>query len=110
VGLADTRRWQIELVWRASKSELACESSRVQDWEVRRKVLLPATMADAVLLHLLDPSSPDLCAVLLRNGCHRTGKRYQAEAAPRYRLRSTLSRLWQSAPPPGHHQPVLNSG
>ena len=104
------RRWQIEEVWRASKSELAFESPRVQEWEVRLKLLLVASLAYAFLLHLLDPSFASLRAQLLRNWCHRTGARYREVQAPFYRLRSALSRLWQSQPPPGYHQPVLNSG
>ena len=54
VVVAYARRWQIELVWRYSKSELAMESPRVWDWEVRLKLLLLATLAYAFLLHLLD--------------------------------------------------------
>ena len=54
--LAYARRWQIELVWRYSKSELAFESPRVWDWDVRLKLLLLATLAYAFLLHLLDSS------------------------------------------------------
>ena len=110
IVLAYARRWQIELVWRLSKSELALESPRVWDWEVRLKLLMLAALAYAFLLHLLNPSFAALRAFLLRNWCHRTGKRYQEVAAPLYRLRSALSRLWQAAPPPGYHQPVLNSG
>lgn len=110
VVLAYARRWQIEEVWRVSKSEMAFESPRVQKWEVRAKLLLLACLAYAFLLHLLEPSCAELRAQLLRNWCHRTGKRYRAVAAPLYRLRSALSRLWQAAPPPGYHQPLLNSG
>jgi hypothetical protein len=110
VVLAYARRWQIELVWRYSKSELAFESPRVEEWEVRQKLLLLASMAYAFLLHLLDPCFEALRGLLLRNWCHRTGKRYRSMAAPLYRLRSALSRLWQAAPPPGYHQPLLNSG
>jgi hypothetical protein len=109
IVLAYARRWQIELVWRYSKSELAFESPRVRDWEVRQKVLLLATLAHAFLLDLLDSSFDQVRADLLRNWCHRTGQRYQQVAAPLYRLRSALSRLWQAAPPPGVH-PMLNSG
>jgi hypothetical protein len=108
--LAYARRWQIELVWRYSKSELALESPRVWEWEVRLKLLLLATLAYAFLLHLLSSSFDELRALVLRNWCHRTGKRYQEVAAPLYRLRSALSRLWQTAPPPGYHLPLLNSG
>jgi hypothetical protein len=104
------RRWQIELVWRYSKSELAMESPRVWEWEVRLKLLLLATLAYAFLLHLLASSFEELRALVLRNWYHRTGKRYQEVAAPLYRLRSALSRLWQAAPPPGYHLPVLNPG
>ena len=108
--LAYARRWQIELVWRYSKSELAFESPRVWEWEVRQKLLLLATLAYGFLLHLLSSSFDELRALVLRNWCHRTGKRYQEVAAPLYRLRSALSRLWQAAPPPGYHLPVLNPG
>jgi hypothetical protein len=110
VVLAYARRWQIEEVWRASKSELAFESVRVQDWDARLKLLLLATLAYAFVLHLLSPSLADLRVQLLREWCHRTGTRYRSVAAPFYRLRSALSRLWQAAPPPGWHQPLLNSG
>jgi hypothetical protein len=107
---AYARRWQIELVWRYSKSELAFESLRVVEWEVRLKLLLLATLAYAFLLHLLSTCFDELRAELLRHWCHRTGTRYRSVAAPLYRLRSALSRLWQAAPPPGIHQPLLNSG
>jgi hypothetical protein len=108
--LAYARRWQIEMVWRYSKSELAMESPRVWEWDVRLKLLLLATLAYAFMLHLLCSSLAELRAFLLRNWCHRTGKRYLEVAAPLYRLRSAISRLWQTAPPPGYHLPVLNSG
>ena len=110
VVLAYARRWQIELVWRYGKSELAMESPRVWEWEVRLKLLLLATLAYAFLLHLLASSFDELRTLVLRNWCHRTGKRYEEVAAPLYRLRSALSRLWQTAPPPGYHLPMLNSG
>jgi hypothetical protein len=110
IVLAYARRWQIELVWRYSKSELAMESPRVWDWDVRKKLLLLATLAYAFVLHLLASSFDELRTLVLRNWCHRTGKRYVEVAAPLYRLRSALSRLWQAAPPPGYHLPVLNSG
>lgn len=106
------RRWQIEWVWRYSKSELAFESPRVWAWEVRRKLLLVATLAYAFLLHLLNTSFDDVRAEILRTWCHRTGKRYRMVAAPLYRLRAAISRLWQAAPPPGVHRPlwILTSG
>jgi hypothetical protein len=110
VVLAYARRWQIELIWRYTKSELAFQSPRVEEWDVRQKLLLLAALAYAFLLHLLEHSFDELRAFVLRNWCHRTGKRYQVVAAPLYRLRAALSRLWQAAPPPGYHLPLLNSG
>ncbi|MCX7902502.1 MAG: transposase [Burkholderiaceae bacterium] len=107
---AYARRWQIELVWRFSKSELAFESPRVWTWEVRQKLLVLATLAYAFLVHLLHSSFDTLRALVLRNWGHRTGRRYQEVAAPLYRLRAAISRLWLSAPPPGYHGPLLNSG
>lgn len=67
VVLAYARRWQIEEIWRASKSELAFESPRLEDWEVRLKLLLLACLAYAFLLHLLDSSFAELRAQLLQN-------------------------------------------
>lgn len=91
---AYARRWQIELCWRYGKSELAMESPRVWSWERRQKFLLLATLAYAFLLSLLRDDHQPVRQWLLRYWCHRTGKRSRAAAAPLYRLRSALSRLW----------------
>jgi hypothetical protein len=91
---AYARRWQIELSWRYGKSELALESPRVWSWEGRQKFLLLATLAYAFLLSLLRDDHQLVRQWLLRYWCHRTGKRSRAAAAPLYRLRSALSRLW----------------
>lgn len=99
VALAYARRWQIETTWRYGKSELAMESPRLWTWERREKLLLMATLVYAFLLSLLDPALNEMRAQVLRQGCHRTGKRSQDTPAPLYRLRSALSRLWQAAPP-----------
>jgi hypothetical protein len=82
--------------WRYSKSELAMESPRVWTWERREKLLLMVTLVYAFLLSLLDASFEMLRSWLLRCWCHRTGKRSREVAAPLYRLRSALSRLWQA--------------
>jgi hypothetical protein len=95
VALAYARRWQIETTWRYSKSELAMESPRLWSWERRVKLLLMVTLVYGFLLSLLDEELEELRAALLRAGCHRTGKRSREVAAPLYRLRSALSRLWQ---------------
>jgi hypothetical protein len=96
VVLGYGRRWQIECAWRYSKSELAMESPRVWTWERREKLLLMATLVYAFLLSLLGSEWEVMRAWLLRAWCHRTGKRSREVAAPLYRLRSALSRLWQA--------------
>jgi hypothetical protein len=96
VVLAYRRRWQIESVWRYSKSELAMESPRVWTWERREKLLLMVTLLYAFLLSLLASEWEVMRTWLLGTWCHRTGKRSHEVAAPLYRLRSALSRLWQA--------------
>jgi hypothetical protein len=98
VVLAYARRWQLELVWRYGKSELAMESPRVWTWERRKKLLLLATLAYAFLVSLLDPAVASLRTWLLEHWCHRTGKRGRETPTPLYRLRSGLSRLWLAYP------------
>jgi hypothetical protein len=98
VVLAYARRWQIEGTWRYGKSELALESPRLWTWERRHKLLLLATLAYAFLLSLLVPALVSLRQELLRQGCHRTGKRSRETLTPLYRLRSALSRLWLAFP------------
>jgi hypothetical protein len=93
------RRWQIELMWRYDKSELAFESPRVRRWEHQVKLLLLATLAYAFLLTLLDWEQIACRVWLLRFYCHRTGAHQPQAAAPLYRLRRALSRLWQKHPP-----------
>ncbi len=97
---AYARRWQIEMIWRYAKSELAMESPRLWAWHNRLKLLLIVTLAYAFLLSLLDPLLQDLKLWLLRFWCHRTGKRSQDTLTPLYRLRSALARLWLAYPPP----------
>jgi hypothetical protein len=99
VVLAYARRWQIELVWRYSKSELALESPRLWTWERRLKLLLLASLAYAFLLSLLPPAWEQRRTLLLDRWCHRTGQRSRATPTPLYRLRSALSRLWLAFPP-----------
>jgi hypothetical protein len=109
VVFAYGRRWQIECAWRYSKSELAMESPRVWTWERREKLLLMVTLVYAFLLSLLASEWEELRIWLLRAWCHRTGKRSREVAAPLYRLRSALSRLWQAyLPSPATLR--LNSG
>ena len=104
VVLAYARRWQVEMCYRACKSDLAMESPRLWFWENRLKLLLMVSLVYAFLLSLLAPRLAPLVQQLLRNWCHRTGERYRQAAIPLSRLRSALSALWLS------HPPVLNSG
>ena len=94
VVFAYARRWQIERVWRYSKSELGMESIRVRSWERREKLLMLATLVEAFLLSLLQERLKWLRTQVLRLGCHRTGKRNRECPAPLYRLRIALARLW----------------
>ena len=95
---AYSRRWQIELCFRYSKSELALESPRLWQWAGREKLLLMVTLAYAFLLLFLVRELADLRQWLLRYYCHRTGHRSRAAHAPLYRLREALSHLWQQFP------------
>jgi len=92
------RRWQIEMAWRYTKSELAFESPRLHRWHHRLKLLLIATLAYAFLLSLLDPTLTAFRQRLLRTFCHRTGKRCRDASTPLYRLRHALATLWLAFP------------
>jgi len=98
IVLAYARRWQVEMSLRFDKCELAFESPRLRRWETQRRLLLIATLAYAFLLSLL--SCDDLLDWLLSHWCHRTGKWSLRVKTPLYRLRSALSRLWLTHPPP----------
>jgi hypothetical protein len=94
------RRWQIELTFRYTKSELAMESPRLWTWERRLKLLGLVTLAYLFLLSLLVPALLVWRQWLLRQYCHRTGRRAREGERPLYRLRAALSRLWLAHPPP----------
>ncbi len=118
VVLAYGRRWQIEMTWRYSKSELAMQSPRLWFWDNRLKLLLMVSVVYAFLLSLLELPPEVLQEHLLRRWCHRTGRWVDAVRLPLYRLRAALSRLWQAAPPSLVYPflradlayPLLNSG
>ena len=95
---AYARRWQIEMSLRFNKSELALESPRLWSWERRLKLLMLVTLAYAFLLALLRLPRQWL-SQLLRQWCHRTGKRSRETPAPLYRLRLALVRLFTAHPP-----------
>jgi hypothetical protein len=104
------RRWQIEMAFRYLKSELGIQSPRLWQWQHREKLLLMASLAYGYLLQLLDSDIEELRHWLLDSYCHRTGKRSREVAAPLYRLRWALSRLWLEHPPQLNLLSVLNSG
>lgn len=102
IALMYARRWQIEMMFRYGKSELAMESPRMKKWENSEKLLLLVTLAYAYLLSLLDPLFDEARTWLLRHYCHRTGKRHRAAKIPLYRLRWALSRFWNE------HRPIFS--
>jgi hypothetical protein len=100
VVFAYARRWQIEMVWRFGKTELAMQSPRLWSWDNRLKLLLIVSLVYAFLLTLLDPLLKPLRDILLQRFCPRTGKRSRETPTPLYRLRTALTYLWLSTEPP----------
>ena len=105
VVFAYARRWQVELCYRACKTDLAMESPRLWFWENRLTLLLMVSLRCSFLLSLLHPHCQPPVEGLLRNWCHRTGKRYRDAAIPLPRIRSALS----ASPtlPLSHHAPKI---
>lgn len=93
------RRWQVETVFRFEKSELAIETIRVWKREKRNKLLHMVSLVHACLFHLLDEEYQELIHWILREYCHRTGKKQREAKVPIYRLRWALSRFWQEIRP-----------
>lgn len=87
------RRWQIEMVFRFLKSELALESPRLWFWENRLKLLAIVALLYAFLVSLLLPDFASLRTHLLDHWCKRTGKRLRDVTQPLSRLRFAISRL-----------------
>jgi len=92
VVFAYARRWQIEGCFRFNKTELAMESPRLWTWERRLKLLMIATLVYAVFLHLIEMPE-EWRNALLKQWCHRTGKRSRETPTPLYRLRIALAAL-----------------
>ena len=82
VVMAYARRWQVEMCYRACKTDLAMESPRLWFRENRLKLLLMVSLAYAFLLSLLATELTPLVQDLLRAWCHRTGERYRQAAIP----------------------------
>jgi hypothetical protein len=96
VVFAYARRWQIEMAFRFSKSELAMESPRLWFWSSRLKLLLMVSLAYAFLLSLLEPEWKWFREALLKRFCPRTGKRSREASTPLYRLREAIVFLCMS--------------
>jgi hypothetical protein len=90
---AYARRWQVEQSFRFTKSELGMESCRLWFWENRMKLLQTLTLVYAFLLSLLEDKLKEAVNQLLRQGCHRTGKRCRNTPTPLYRIRLALANL-----------------
>lgn len=93
------RRWQVETVFRFEKSELAIETIRVWKREKRNKLFHMVSLVHSLLFHLLDDAYHELVQWILREYCHRTGKKQRETNVPIYRLRWALSRFWQEIRP-----------
>ncbi|MBX0334575.1 transposase [Pontibacter sp. HSC-14F20] len=91
---AYARRWQVEQAFRFNKSEMGMESCRLWFWDNRMKLLQIVTLVYAFLLSLLDKELREAISNLLRQGCHRTGKRCRKTPTPLYRIRLALANLW----------------
>ena len=99
VVMAYARRWQVEMCYRACKTDLAMGSPRLWFWENRLKLLLMVSLVYAFLLSLLAAALTPLVQDILRRWCHRTGERYRQAAVPLSRLRAALSAIWLTHPP-----------
>jgi hypothetical protein len=92
-------RWKIEESFRFQKCELLIDSLRLRSWLAQRKLLLLVTLAYGALLSLLAlPLWLARCRLLV-HWCQRADWRLWRVNAPLYRLRWSLSRLWQAQPP-----------
>lgn len=98
IVFAYARRWQVEISFRSLKSELAIQSVRVYDWEVRLKLLGLLTLAYAFLMDLMHDSMRAARDWLMDYACHRTGSHLQQVCVPFTRVRIALSKLWLQHP------------
>jgi hypothetical protein len=75
------------------------ERPRLWAFEKRLTLLGMVTLLSAFLLHFLHAVYQELVQSVLRFKCHRTAKRCREVLAPLYRLRWTISRLWDDSHP-----------
>jgi Transposase DDE domain len=108
VVFAYSRRWQVEMSIRYSKTELAVECPRLRSWAALTKLWSSVALVQAFLFWLLDDRFAPLRTWLLQQWCARYEKRSRETPAPLYRLRLALSQLWLAHRP--STLPRLNPG
>ena len=89
----------IEESFRFQKCELLIDSLRLRNWQAQHKLLLLVTLAYGGLLSMLSPPLWWGRCRLLLHWCQRADWRQWRVKVPLYRLRWSLSRLWQAYPP-----------
>jgi hypothetical protein len=75
------------------------ETIRIWKHEKRNKLLHMVSLVHSFLLHILNEDQKELAEWILREYCHRTGKKQNEAKLPIYRLRWAMSRLWQEIRP-----------
>ena len=75
------------------------DSLRLRNWQAQHKLLLLVTLAYGGLLSMLSPPLWWGRCRLLLHWCQRADWRQWRVKVPLYRLRWSLSRLWQAYPP-----------
>jgi len=78
---------------------LAIETVRVWKREKRQKLFHMVSLVHSFLLRLLDKEHKELVEWILREYCHRRGKKHKEAVAPLYRLRWALSRFYHEIRP-----------
>ena len=96
---ADGPRWHDGDVLPILQDRPRYGKPRLWFWENRLKLLLMASLIYTFLISLLTPPLAPLVREILRQWCHRTGKRHRQVTIPLSRLRSALHSLWLSQPP-----------
>jgi hypothetical protein len=93
------RRWKVETVFRYEKCELGIETIRLWNREKRNKLLHIVSLVHSFLLHFMNEEHKELVNWILREYCHRRGKKQKEAKMPIYRLRWALSRFFQEIRP-----------
>jgi hypothetical protein len=87
------RRGPLECALRLGKSDWGMQSCRQHYGERRAKLLALVSLALAFLVSLV-ATVPDLVTLVLRAGCHHTGRRAGVWTSPLYRFHAALAWVW----------------